>query len=84
MVVIPLLALLRQYGSGRAFSPFGLPLVPGFEGEGIEWLMLPANLFHGWFGWLLLAMIVGHILMAFFHRRRAQDDDVIARIWGKR
>ncbi len=80
--VIPVLALLRQYGSGKAFSPFGLPLMPGFDGDKIEWLMAPASLFHGWLGWLLLATIVGHIVMALVHRLRSGDEDVLRRIIG--
>lgn len=79
---IPTLALVRQYGSGKAFSPFGLPLMSGFEGGKIEWLMAPANLFHGWLGWLLLATIVGHIVMAIVHRRRPGDEDVLRRMIG--
>lgn len=32
MIVTPLLGLLRQYGDGRSFDPFGLPVFSGFEG----------------------------------------------------
>lgn len=46
--------------------------------------MAPANLFHGWLGWLLLALIAGHILMTFVHRRRPGDQDVLRRMIGKR
>lgn len=84
MVIIPLLALVRQYGSGRAFSPFGLPLMPGFEGDGITWMTAPGNLLHSWLGWALLAMIVGHVVMVFVHRRRPRDHDVLARMIGNR
>lgn len=83
MVFVPLLALLRQYGSGRSFEPLGLPLMPG-TGQKIEWMMAPANLLHGWLGWLLLALILGHIAMVFVHRRRPQDEDVLARMLGNR
>ncbi|WP_028240933.1 cytochrome b [Stutzerimonas azotifigens] len=83
IVVVPLLALLRQYGSGRAFSPFGVPLMGGFDGE-IKGLMAPANLLHGWLGWLLLVLIVGHIVMTIVHRRRPNDEDVLARMIGNR
>ncbi|RFA27040.1 cytochrome B [Alkalilimnicola ehrlichii] len=81
---VPAFALLRQYGSGRAFSPFGIPLMPGFEGERIEWMLIPANLFHSWFGWLLFALIAGHIVMVFVHRHRAGDTDVLPRMLGRR
>ncbi|MDX5503091.1 MAG: cytochrome b/b6 domain-containing protein, partial [Halomonas sp.] len=66
------LALLRQYGSGRTFEPFGIPLMPGFEGE-IEWMVAPGSLFHGVLGWVLLALIVGHVAMVMWHRRQGQD-----------
>lgn len=81
MLLLPLFALLRQYGSGRELSVFGVQLMPGFTGEKIEWLMLPANLFHGWGGWLLLVLIIGHVLMTLVHRRQGQD--VLPRMLGK-
>ncbi|MCE8026869.1 MULTISPECIES: cytochrome b [Halomonadaceae] len=73
MLVVPTLALLRQYGSGRAFEPFGIPLMSGFEGERIEWMVAAGSLLHGELGWLLLALIVGHVAMVFWHRRHGQD-----------
>lgn len=84
MLVIPLLALARQYGSGREFSPFGIPLMSGFDDPKKEWLMAPANLLHGPLGWLLLAMVCGHIIMVFVHRHRAGDEDVLKRMLGNR
>jgi len=83
MVFVPLIALLRQYGSGRAFEPLGLPLMPG-TGQKVEWMMTPANLLHGWLGWLLLVLIIGHIVMVFVHRSRPEDEDVLARMLGNR
>lgn len=84
MLTVPLLALVRQYGSGRSFTPLGIPLVPGFEGESIDWMTAPGNLLHSWLGWLLLIMIVGHVAMVFIHRRRPRDHDVLARMVGDR
>lgn len=84
MTLVPLLALARQYGSGRAFNPLGLPLMPGFDGDELRWLTMPGNLFHGWLGWALLLMIIGHIVMVFVHRRRPRDEDVLARMFGNR
>lgn len=80
MFVIPTLALLRQYGSGRAFEPFGLPLMQGSPGDKIEWMMMPANLLHGFLGWTLLALVIGHIVMAWVHRRRPGHVDVFPRM----
>lgn len=81
VLIVPSLALLRQYGSGRAFEPFGIPLMPGFEGERIDWMMAPGNLLHSWLGWLLLVLIVGHVFMAVWHRRRPDQPDVLERMW---
>ena len=73
MLLVPALALLRQYGSGEAFAPFGIPLMPGFPGK-IPWMMAPADLLHYWLGFLLLAMILGHVAMVFLHRWWWRDD----------
>lgn len=83
MLVVPMVALMRQYGSGRELNVFGVSLMPGFDGEKIEWLMAPASLLHGNLGWLLLAMIIGHAAMAFIHRRQAGGVDVLARMVGR-
>lgn len=77
MVMVPLIALLRQYGSGRAFSPFGIPLMSGFEGDGIEWMTALGSNFHGLLGWTLLALTVGHAGMAIWHRRVGNQDVLV-------
>lgn len=82
MLVIPLLALMRQYGSGRAFEAFGMTIMSGFEGGKIEWMIAPASLLHGNLGLLLLVLIVGHVVMAFVHRRQG-DVDVLGRMLGR-
>ncbi|AWN36217.1 cytochrome b [Methylobacterium radiodurans] len=78
MIAVPSLALLRQYGSGKPFSPYGIPLMPGRETK-IEWMMVPADLLHYWLGFTLLAVVLGHTAMAFVHRR-LQKEDVLARM----
>tara|TARA_B100000676_G_C17997889_1_gene799042 strand:+ start:959 stop:1492 length:534 start_codon:yes stop_codon:yes gene_type:complete len=83
LFAVPVLALLRQYGSGRSFAPFGVPLFSGFEGENIAWLVAPGNALHGLLGWLLLAMIIGHMAMAFWHRKQPGQLDILPRMWGK-
>lgn len=72
MILIPSLALLRAYGSGRGFAPWGIRV---FEqtGEKIEWMMAPANAVHGLLGWTLLALIVGHVAMALVHHFVMRD-----------
>lgn len=82
LLVTPTLALMRQYGSGRSFEPFGIPLFPGFDGEKIDWMMAPASLFHSWLGWTLLAMIIGHTFMA-YRRHGPSQVKVLSRMWGR-
>lgn len=81
MWAIPVIALIRQYGSANAFSPFGIPLVAQRpETDKVEWMTELGGLLHGELGWALLALIVGHIAMALWHRRSAQN--VLPRIIG--
>lgn len=81
MLAVPALALLRQYGSGRAFAPFGIPLWPA-SGERMEALVAPANTAHGLLAWTLLALIGGHIAMVLLHRFLWRDG-VLARMAGR-
>ena len=74
MLLIPLVALIRQYGSGKAFAPFGLPFMPGFEGNKVEWMTDLGSNFHSLMAWILLAMIVGHIAAALWHRAQGHKD----------
>lgn len=73
MWAVPTIALLRQYGSGRAFEPFGLPLMAAREGDRIDWMVQLGGLLHGELGWVLLALIAGHIGFAFLHRGSSRD-----------
>jgi len=76
----PALGLLRQYGSGRVFEPFGVPLFSGFDGE-IDWMVQAGHWFHSSLGWTLMVLVIGHIGMAIWHRRRADQVDVLPRMW---
>ena len=69
MLAVPFIGLLRQYGSGRAFAPFGVPLIGARADDKIDWMVDLGGLLHGEMGWVLLACIVGHAAMAFWHRR---------------
>lgn len=68
MIAVPSIALIRQYGSGRALDVWGINLMSG-GGERIEWMTNLGGLLHGELGWALLALVVGHIAMAVLHRR---------------
>ncbi|MEN5092033.1 cytochrome b [Pseudomonas protegens] len=72
MFAIPFLGLLRQYGSGRAFSAFGLPVMSGFEGAKIQWMTDLGNNFHSLLGWTLLVLIVGHVAAVILHCVKGQ------------
>jgi len=81
MVAVPLLALVRLYGSGRAFAWFNT--VPLFSaGPKNDALVAPASLLHGPLAWTLLALVVGHVAMALLHRWLWRDD-VAQRMIGR-
>jgi cytochrome b561/biotin carboxyl carrier protein len=69
MFAVPCIGLLRQYGSGRAFAPFGIPLMHARADGKIEWMTQLGSLLHGELGWVLLALVAGHVFMALWHRR---------------
>ncbi|XYD11867.1 cytochrome b (plasmid) [Methylobacterium sp. NMS12] len=78
MIVVPALALLRQYGSGKPFTPYGIPVMPGRDSK-IAWMMVPGDLLHHWLAFILLAIVLGHIAMAVLHRVLWKDE-VLARM----
>ncbi len=79
MLCIPTLALMRSYGSDRPFSYFGIKLMEPV-GQEIPWMVDLAGLLHGELGWLLLALIIGHIAMVYVHRRSSTTVDVLPRM----
>ncbi len=81
MFYVPAVALLREYGSGRGFAPWGIPLFPA-TGEKLAWLMTPANLSHGVLAWTLLALVAGHVLMVALHHWWWRDT-TLARMAGR-
>lgn len=73
MFTVPAVALLRTYGSGRGFAFLGIQI---FEQTGVQNAVLtaPGNALHGLLGWVLLAVIAGHVLMALVHHFALGDD----------
>ncbi len=73
MFVVPALALLRSYGNGRGFSFLGMEI---FAQTGVQnpALTAPGSAAHGLLGWVLLAVIVAHVLMAFIHHFALRDN----------
>src|SRR5690606_33839797 len=79
MLVVPALALLRQVGSGKAFSAFGIQVSQN-TGVKVPWMTAPADLLHSVLAWCLLALIVGHVVMALVHHFRLRDDTLVRMI----
>lgn len=82
MIAVPVVAMMRSHGRGKGMAVFGLPL---FEATGREVPALVAigNALHGWLGWLLLALVAGHVAMVGVHRF-VWRDQVAARMGGRR
>src|SRR5690625_7951900 len=79
MLLTPIIALLRAFGSGRGFNYFGLQVIsPG--DDKIEALVDFGNQWHSVFGWLLFALIIGHVVMSFYHRSKGPEHNVFPRI----
>lgn len=81
MLAVPFIGLLRQYGSGREFAPFGLPLMSARPDAKVDWMVELGGLLHGELGWVLLACVAGHIAMALWHRRHPASN-VLPRMIG--
>ncbi|MCD2172652.1 cytochrome b [Rhizobium sp. C4] len=72
MLFVPAIGLLRAYAGGRGFIAFGVQIFqPGTRDEA---LMAPGQLLHGPAGWVLLALVAGHILMVFVHKYLWRED----------
>jgi len=78
MILAPLLALLRQYGSGRSFEVLGFTIFPGFDDPKIDW-MVQAGGWHGELGFVFLAMIAGHIWIA-LNKSKTQGLDAFHKV----
>lgn len=72
VLIVPLAALIRSYGSDRAFAPFGIPLWDA-RAIPIDWMIALGDAVHGVFAWVLMAIIVGHSGMALWHRYVKRD-----------
>src|SRR5690606_21128201 len=80
MFAVPVLALLRQYGSGKSFEIAGFTIFSGFDGQKIEWMMTLGSLFHGELGILMGIIVVGHIFMAIAHKRKTKSNAIFRKI----
>lgn len=82
MLVVPLLATLRAYGSGRGLSVFGIQVFAG-GGERIPALVEPGSALHGLLGWALLILVAGHVIMALAHTYLWREDTLRRMLRGR-
>ncbi|MHC1548065.1 cytochrome b [Phyllobacterium sp. K27] len=80
MFTVPTVGLLRIYGDGHGWSPWGFPVIPA-TGKRIEWMVALGNASHGIFAWTLAAFMAGHIVMVFVHRMMFRDG-ILSRMTG--
>jgi len=82
MAVVPSLALLRAYGSGRGWPRADPWLIPA-TGTEVSWMVQLGQALHGELAWLLFALILGHVGMAIWHHR-VRRDGTLSRMLGRR
>lgn len=80
MVAVPLIALVRAYGSGRALVWFNT--VPIFAAGPKDEALTAPGVLHGPLAWVLLALVAGHVAMVALHRW-AWRDEVAQRMIGR-
>lgn len=66
MILVPIIGLLGQYGSGKGFVFLGISIFETHSYK-IQWMVETAKLLHGFLGWTFMVLILGHIFMAFYH-----------------
>lgn len=72
MFIVPLAALIRQYGGARgALDVFGVNVMDGSP-EKIDWMVQLGNNLHSALAWLLFALVGGHIFMAIYHQIKGE------------
>ncbi|WP_138464896.1 cytochrome b [Poseidonocella sp. HB161398] len=72
IVLVPLAAILRAIGGTRGFAPFGLEITAPREAP-IEWMVAFGNALHGEAGWVMAALIAGHVVMVGLHEGLWRD-----------
>lgn len=72
LLIVPLVALIRAYGSTRAFAPFGFEIFPARE-VAIEWTQQLGGMLHGELAWVMGVLILGHVFMAIYHEAKWRD-----------
>lgn len=78
MIIVPLVRIIASAGGKRGLSYFGIEIFPARE-TAIAWTQSAAE-WHGEMGWILAALIIGHIGMAVIWHRMIKKDDIIKRM----
>ncbi|MFS4439443.1 cytochrome b [Paracoccaceae bacterium GXU_MW_L88] len=81
MFLVPFAALARAYGSDRGFDLFGVQIFAPKTTE-IGWTSALGN-FHGEMGWVMGAIILGHIAMVGVHESMWRDG-TLAKMAGRK
>lgn len=76
LLLLPVTGTLYVVGGGHGLKSFGVVLIA--EGDKIPWMEWVGDL-HGPIAWALLALIIGHILMA-LHHHFARGDGTLRRM----
>ncbi|APX68200.1 MULTISPECIES: cytochrome b [unclassified Brucella] len=79
MIAVPTVAMLRSYNSGRGFSFLGMEIfaktaVQNPAGGAPAAAVNAGMSLHGLLGWILLAVVIVHILLALAHHFIMQDN----------
>ncbi|OAM30683.1 hypothetical protein A7Q01_08160 [Eikenella sp. NML96-A-049] len=81
MAAVPIVAMIRQYGSARGdLEVFGITVMHKIE-QPIEWMTQLGNAVHGKLAYLLFLLAFGHIAMVVLHQLRGEK--IINRMSGK-
>ena len=78
MVIVPAFKVIDSAGGTRGFSYFGMQIFPARE-TAIKWTQTIGD-WHGTMGWVLAAVVFGHIVMAVGWHHFIKRDDVLKRM----
>lgn len=78
MVVVPVLKIIGSAGGTRGFSYLGLQIFPARDAA-IAWTKMISD-WHGTLGWILAALVLGHISAALIWHQLIKRDGVLNRM----